>query len=380
MREFATPMLEIPEMIKEAGQHTLDLCYQCGTCSGTCPWNLVREFRVRDIIARAQLGLSGYEGEDLWLCATCNACVDRCPRGVEIVDVIRSIRAILKETGTIPRTLRSVMASVVSNGNPWSGEAAARMGWARTITPPRFDGSQEYAYFACCSQAYDPPNAAVARAAVAVLDAAGVGYGVLDGELQCCGDAVRKGGGEDVFTSVATANSAAFAARHVKKLIVASPHCLSAFTKEYPLFGARLQVKHLVQVVREAMDAGRLVPTRAVPRKVIYHDPCYLGRHSGVYDDPRAVLSRLPGVELLEFDRCREDSVCCGGGGGRLWMETPPEERFSTVKLREALAKGADTLATSCPYCIAMFNDARTVLDQDGFRVADVTELVREAL
>jgi Fe-S oxidoreductase len=373
-------MLEIPAMIKEAGQHTLDLCYQCGTCSGTCPWNLVREFRVRDIIVRAQLGLSGYEDEDLWLCATCNACVDRCPRGVEIVDVIRSIRSILKETGTIPRTLRSVMASVVSNGNPWSGEASARMSWAKNVTPPHYDGSQEHAYFACCSQAYDPPNAAVARAAMAVLGAAGVSFGVLDGEMQCCGDAVRKGGGEDVFTSLATSNSAAFAARRVRKLIVASPHCLSAFTKEYPLFGAKVQVKHLATVVREALDAGKLVPTRAVPRKVIYHDPCYLGRHSGVYEDPRAVLSRLPGVELLEFDRSREDSVCCGGGGGRLWMETPPEERFSTLKLREALAKGADTLATSCPYCIAMFNDARTVLDQDGFRVADVTELVAEAL
>lgn len=380
MHEFVTPMIEVPEMIAESGGKTLDLCYQCGTCSGTCPWNLVRDFRVRSIISLAQLGLEGYEGEDLWLCATCNACVDSCPRGVEIVDLIRTLRTIIAETGAFPKTLRGVMGSVQSNGNPWSGDAARRMDWAHDLSPRPYSSAMDYAWFTCCSQAYDPRNTKAALATARCLDAAGLSYGFLDGEEKCCGEAVRKSGGESLFQGLAENNRRVFEARSVERVLVTSPHCLNTFLKDYPTNGALPEVRHVVQVLAEAIRGDRLkfqVPSLA---KVVYHDPCYLGRHNGIYEDPRAVLRAIPGLELMEFGRTREEAVCCGGGGGQLWMEAPVEERFAVLKLRRAKEMGADTVATACPYCISTFEDAKIALNMDDMRIADVTELASEAL
>ena len=380
MSSYATPMLEVPEMIAESGGTTLDLCFQCGTCSGTCPWNLVRNFRVRDIMTRAQLGLEGYEGGDLWLCATCNACVDRCPQGVEIVDLVRTIRMIIAETGSAPKTLRAVLGSVSSYGNPWSGEPAARLDWAKDLPPRAWDQAVEYAYFTCCTQAYDPRNRKVAQAAVKVLEAAGVSWGLLGGCERCCGDAVRKVGAEAAFQGLARHNIDVLRGLGVTKVVVPSPHCLNTFRKEYPAQGAAFQAVHVVELLDPALKAGRLALKTPVPRKVVYHDPCYLGRLNKVFDAPRDLLKAVPGLTLLEFERTREESVCCGGGGGRLWMETPVEERFAVLKLKEAAAMGADTLVTACPYCVSMFEDARTALNLDGIAVADVTEILAQAL
>lgn len=377
MPNYAIPMLEVPEMIKEAGGNTLDLCFQCGTCSGTCPWNLVRSFRVRDVITRAQLGLEGYEGEDLWLCATCNACVDRCPQGVEIVDLIRTIRMIIADTGAAPKTLRAMLGSVSSYGNPWSGDPSTRLDWAKGLPSRAADEVAEYAFFVCCAQAYDPRNKKVAQALVKVLMAAGVNYGLLDGSEKCCGDAVRKTGAEAMFEQLATHNLGLFKEMGVKKLLVSSPHCLNSFRKDYQ---PSLNALHVVEVLEQALMTGRLKLTGNIDKKVIYHDPCYLGRINGVYDAPRKLLSAIPGLTLMEFERNRSESICCGGGGGRLWMETPVEERFAVLKLKEAVAKGADMVVTACPYCIAMFEDARTAMNIQDITVADVTEVLAQAL
>lgn len=380
MSHYATPMMEVPEMIAESGGTTLDLCYQCGTCSGTCPWNLVRDFRVRDILTRAQLGLEGYEGEALWMCATCNACVDRCPQGVEIVDLVRTIRMLITETGAAPKTLRAVLGSVQSNGNPWSGEREARMAWAGDEPVRTFDGTAEYAYFTCCAQAYDPRNTKVVRATVKVLDAGAVSYGFVGGGEACCGDAVRKTGAETSFGNLAAHNIGLLNGLGVRRLLVPSPHCLNTFRKEYPALGGTWEVTHLVELLRDLVHAGRLPLKTPVPVKAIYHDPCYLGRNNALYDAPREVLRAVPGLELMEFGRNREEALCCGGGGGRLWMETPVDERFAVLKLKEAVARGADTVVTACPYCISMFEDARTALGLDQVAVADVVEIVAQAL
>ncbi|MBI5532733.1 MAG: (Fe-S)-binding protein [Deltaproteobacteria bacterium] len=381
MRDFPSPLIEVSEMIADSGGSSLDLCYQCGTCSGTCPWNLVRDFRVRNIISLAQLGLEGYEGEDLWLCATCNACVDRCPRGVEIVDVIRSVRTIITQAGTSPKTLGAVLGSVKANGNPWSGDSNARLAWAEALQARPFTERSEYAFFACCTQAYDARNVKVGRAALKLLKAAGVNFGMLDGAEKCCGDAVRKAGGQELFDELSDSNIEMLDAKGVKKMIVGSPHCLNTFAKEYPDKGGRYEVVHMASLLAELIKSRKLRPTRTFDGgKVVYHDPCYLGRQNQVYDAPRELLKAVPGLELLEFARNRQDSVCCGGGGGRLWMETPIEERLAVLKLKEAVKMGATTLATACPYCVSMFEDAKTALDLDSFRVADVTEIIADAV
>jgi Fe-S oxidoreductase len=373
-------MLEVPAMIAEYGGTTLDLCYQCGTCSGTCPWNQVRNFRVRDILTRAQIGLEGYEGEDLWLCATCNACVDRCPQGVEIVDIIRTIRMILTESGSAPKTLRAVLGSVQSMGNPWSGEPDARMAWLRDSPVRPFDEAAEYAYFTCCTQAYDPRNAQAGRAALKVLAAAGVPVGFLGGAEKCCGDAVRKAGSESAFEGLAAHNIGVLDGMGATKVLVSSPHCLNTFRREYPERGGRFQATHLVELLDERLHAGGLPLTREVPIKAVYHDPCYLGRWNQIYEPPRNLLRAVPGLTLLEFARNRDEAMCCGGGGARLWMETPVAERFAVLKLREAVAMGADTLVTACPYCISMFEDAKTALGMDHITVADVTEVLARSI
>jgi Fe-S oxidoreductase len=254
-----------------------------------------------------------------------------------------------------------------------------RTAWLKDAPVPRFDGSQDAAYFTCCSQAYDARNAKVGRATLAVLKAAGVDFGLIEGE-KCCGDAVRKAGGESLFQGLAETNVGVMNGLGVKKVVVPSPHCLSTFSKEYPALGGKWDVKHVVQVLADRVKAGRLAMTKPVAGTAIYHDPCYLGRHLGVYDAPREVLAAVPGVKLLEFARNRADAVCCGGGGGRLWMETPVEERFAVLKLREAVARGADTVVTACPYCISMFEDARTALNREDVVIADVSEIVAQAL
>jgi len=380
MSHVITPMVEVPQLIGESGAPSLDLCFQCGTCSGTCPWNRVSRFRVRDILTRAQLGLEGYEGEDLWMCATCNACVDRCPQGVEIVEVVRTIRMLITESGAAPKTLRAVLGSVQSNGNPWSGEPGARMAWTGERHAPRFDGSQAHAWMPCCAQAYDPRNVRVARDTLRVLQAAGVSFGLVGGGEQCCGDAVRKVGAESAFQNLAAHNAGLFEDLGVRDLLVTSPHCLNTFRKEYPATGGRFRATHLVEVLRDRLGAGTLALRREVPLKAVYHDPCYLGRHNGIYDAPREVLDAVPGLNRLEFHRCREEAMCCGGGGGRLWMEAPVEERFAVLKLREAAAMGADAVVTACPYCISMFEDARTALGLEAIQVLDVAEVVARAL
>lgn len=379
MGSFASPMLEVADMIVEAGGTSLDLCFQCGTCSGTCPWNRVRDFRVRDIITRAQLGIEGYEGEALWLCATCNACVDRCPQGVEIVDLVRTIRGIMVETGAFPKTLRSVFGSVQSNGNPWSGDPEARKTAAAALGAPAFETGVDWAYFTCCSQAYDARNVRVAQATMRVLSAAGISFGTLGGAEVCCGDAVRKAGGQSLFDHLAEGNRRLFQQMGVQRLIVPSPHCLNALRRDYGAHGGPWTVVHVVEVIAAALKEGRLAMPGRVEARVLWHDPCYLGRINGIYDAPREVLRQVAGVELMEFHRHNEESTCCGGGGGRLWMETPVEERFAVLKLREAAARGATCVAAACPYCISMFEDAKTALGLD-IEIADLAEIVARAL
>jgi Fe-S oxidoreductase len=340
----------------------------------------VRNFSVRSIVAKAQLGLEGYEGEDLWLCATCNMCVERCPRGVEIIDVMRTLRSIVAETGSFPKTLRGVFGSVMSNGNPWAGEAAARQDWAGGHHLPAYTEGTEYCFFTCCTQAYDPRNMKAGRAALKVLSASGVSYGTLGPAETCCGDAVRKAGGEGIFKKLAGGNIGLLSGGGVKKILVSSPHCLNTFSKEYPALGGKYEVRHTVQVISDLVGSGKIKPTKDIPRKAVYHDPCYLGRHNGIYEEPRRVLGSIPGLTLMEFDGSRADGMCCGGGGGKLWMETPVEERFAVHKLREAVGMGAEMIVTSCPYCISMFEDAKTALNRDEIVVKDVSEVVAEAI
>jgi Fe-S oxidoreductase len=208
-----------------------------------------------------------------------------------------------------------------------------------------------------------------------------VDFGILGAEENCCGESIRKTGDEDVFKRLAKENIKTFIDNGVKKILVSSPHCYHTFKNEYPEFMVDFEVVHITHYLFELIEKGKLELKKEYGKKIAYHDPCYLGRHNGIYDEPREVLKKIPGLELREMQDCREDSLCCGGGGGRVWMETQKGERFSDLRLEQAMDVGAEVLVTACPYCITMFEDSRLTMNvTEKLDVKDITEIIGDVI
>ena len=381
--EVLSPYKEATDVILEAGGEPLKLCYQCGLCTGTCPWNTVRSFLVRRIIHEAQLGATDFGSEDVWTCVTCRACVQRCPRGVEIIDVIRAIRRAVASLGigVVPDALRISAKNIAGVGNPLGEAPEKRNDWAKDLKVKDFAPSTDVLYFPCCVPSYDPDVKGVARSTVAILDKLGVDYGLIGTGAKCCGEAIRKAGHEETFLSLAQNNIGLFSESGVKTVLVSSPHCYHTFKSEYPELGAEFDVVHITQYLAALIEKGELKLSKKLEKKVIYSDPCYLGRHNDIYDEPRAILRSIPGVELMEFPDAREEGLCCGGGGGRIWMETPKGERFSDIRTEQAAERGADIIAVACPYCVLNYRDSVLSMGKaEAIQVKDIAELVAQAI
>ena len=381
--ETVAPIPEIIAELKKAGGNTFRFCYQCGKCDVVCPWNRVRPFSIRKIVREASLGIPEIELEDVWRCTTCGTCPSRCPRGVEQIEVGTSIRRIATEYRVFPGGAHGVGtagASLALDGNPIGGERAQRDAWAQGLGIKPFTEGMEVLWFVGCYYSYDPRMKKVARATAAVLEKAGVDFGILGAKESCCGESIRKTGNEEVFKTLARENIKAFIDAGVTRILVSSPHCYHTFKNEYPELKVHFDVVHISDFLTELIGAGRLELPKALAKKVTYHDPCYLGRHNGIYEQPRELLKKT-GVELAEMVDSREGSLCCGGGGGRIWMDTPKGERFADLRMAQAKDTGAEVLVTSCPYCISNFEEARLSLDDDDpMVVKDLTELIHEAL
>jgi Fe-S oxidoreductase len=239
----------------------------------------------------------------------------------------------------------------------------------------------EILYFPGCYPSYDPRLKHVAKATASILKSAGVEFGILGSKENCCGESIRKTGDEELFKKLAKENIKTFIDHGVSRILVSSPHCYHTFRNEYPEFRVNFEVLHISQYLFELVSQGRLPLDHEYTKKVVYHDPCYLGRHNGVYDEPRDVLKSVPGLDFEELAETRSDSLCCGGGGGRVWMETQKGERFCDLRIDQALQVGAQVLATSCPYCITMLEDSRTTMDvADRIEVKDITEIIQESI
>lgn len=378
-----TPVKEAVDIIKEEGGEILKLCYQCGICTASCPWNLVRSFIVRRIMHQGQLGLIDFEDEEVWLCATCGACVQQCPRSVEIIDIMRALRRVVVEVGIakVPDSLRITVKNIAGIGNPLGEPLENRANWAKELGVKTYTKGTELLYFPCCIPAYDPKIQRVAQATANILKKADVDFGILGIKESCCGESVRKAGNEGLFQSLAQSNISAFAEAGVNKIVTTSPHCYHTFKNEYPEFGGNFEVVHFAQYLAELIKQGRLNLTKEVNKRVTYHDPCYLGRHNNIYDEPREILNSIPGLELVEMPNYRENSLCCGGGGGRIWLETKKGERFSDLRIEQAVEVGASILAVACPYCMLNFEDSVLTLGKsDSIEVRDIAELVQEAI
>jgi Fe-S oxidoreductase len=372
---------EIVDVIKENGGDPIKRCYQCGLCDTVCPWNRVTNFSMRKVIREATFGMTEIESEDIWRCTTCGKCPQRCPRDVQQIDDAVALRRMATEFKVFPKhvqPIRSISASLTAEGNPLNEKRADRPNWAEGLSVKAFKEGMEYLYFPCCYLAYDPRLKKVARATAELLKQAGVDFGILGTSENCCGESIRKTGNEDLFKRLARENIKTFIDHGVEKILVSSPHCYHAFKNEYPEFRANFEVVSMSQFLLQLVAEGRLELNEEYGKTVTYHDPCYLGRHNGVYDEPREILKRIPGLELTEMPDARVDSLCCGGGGGRIWMETVKEERFSDLRLEQAVGMGAEVLVTSCPYCITNFEDSRMNReDSDAIEIKDITEIVR---
>ncbi|MCP4654292.1 MAG: (Fe-S)-binding protein, partial [bacterium] len=357
------------------------VCMQCGTCTSVCPWNTVKSFSPRALLKYLSLGLDGVEDELLWNCVTCNTCVQRCPRGVDLVDVMKASRAVMVEMGSLPPSFSGPLGSLRSDGNPWLEHRRERVSWQDGLGIPEFCAETEWLLFTCCTQAYDARNRKVAKALVELLSRAGLSFGSLKEKESCCGDQGSKMGGAEVYDQLAEQNAALFKEHGVSRMIVASPHCFNAFTREYGDLSESIEIVHHAPLLLRLVQEGRLVPAREVKKRVTYHDPCYLGRHNDIYDEPRALLAAIPGLDLLEMPRNREHALCCGGGGGGVWREVPIDERFAVSRIEEARETGAEYIVTACPYCTIMFEDAVKVLNlEEEFFVCDIAELLAESI
>ena len=382
--ETVAPFIEVIDEINEAGGDIFKLCFQCGLCDSVCPWNQVRDFSMRKLIREAAFGLSEVEGEDIWRCTTCGTCPAQCPRGVKQIDISVALRRVASEYELFPasvKSARTARSSLISEGNPLQGERGKRSEWANGLGVKPYEEGMEALYFVGCYFSYDPRMKKVAQSTANILKKAGVEFGILGDKESCCGESIRKTGAEQVFKDLARANIKTFIDNGVKKIIVSSPHCYHTFINEYPEFMVNFEVQHMNQYILELINDGRLELNGELDKTVTYHDPCYLGRHNEVYDEPRELLKKVNGLNLVELENYGKSSLCCGGGGGRIWMDTPQEERFSDIRLKQAEQAGASILATSCPYCITNFEESRLNLEyEDVLEVKDITEIINEML
>jgi len=321
--------------------------------------------------------------ETLWSCTTCGACVEECPVLIEHVPAIVEMRrSLVLEESRLPREARTALESLEQRGNPFGMPADSRMRWAEGLEVPLLANNPqaEYLYWVGCATAFDESNWPIARATVAILKAAQVSFAVLGLEETCNGDPARRLGNEYLFQTQAQQVVEKLTARTVQKVIASCPHCFNTMAREYPDLGGKYEVIHHTQLLAELLDEGRIELKEPLQQgELTYHDPCYLGRWNGEYDAPRRVLEAIPGARLVEMKRSRNQAMCCGAGGGRLFMEESQGPRINRVRVTQAVETGAQTAALACPFCATMFTEG--ISSQDSpLQSRDIAVLVAESM
>ncbi len=372
-------------------------CMRCGRCQDACPATnsgttlspmfLMQNIRKTldesfDLIGRQKkddvlLLDSVLDMEAVWACTTCRACMEMCPVYIEQMEIIGEMRRGIVESGEAPPDIRDFLTNIQKQKNPWGEAKYKRDAWAKGLDVPHAKNTEfEWLWWVGCGHAFDSRNQEVARKLVRILDEMGIGYATVGREEGCCGNDVRRVGEEGLFQLLKEENMALFEKYGVEKVFSTSPHCFNTFKNEYGGF----ESKFVLELILEAIKDGRLKLKYPVNKKVTFHDPCFLGRYNGMYDLPREILQLIPGLELVEMPRNRDNSFCCGGGGGNLVREYPGEDRPNNIRAREAGRTGAEVLAVACPFCMIMLEDGVKMekLD-DRMRVMDVVELVHQA-
>jgi len=387
-------------------------CTECGRCQDACPaTNTGKPLNPRQIVHDMKMNLLknapllwnsakengkeplqpliGDQGEGscskdaLWSCTTCGACIESCPVFIEqMPKIIKMRRHLVQMESKFPEELLNLFENMEQRSNPWGIAPTERTKWCATLPVKTFaKGETEYLLYVGCAGTFDARNKSVTVALATLLNAAGVSWGILGKEEKCCGDSLRRLGNEYVFDKMAKENVKQFYEKGVTKIITQCPHCYNTLKNDYRQYGATLNVVHHSELIHQLLKEGGLKPKRIVEGlgKTVIHDSCYLGRHNDIYEPPRDVIGVATGKRPGELKRNRNNSFCCGAGGGRMWMEERLGERINLARVKETLDKKPDTLCVSCPYCMTMFEDGLKDAGAANVKVRDISEVVVEA-
>jgi Fe-S oxidoreductase len=384
-------------------------CTECGRCREYCPTTLTHKplqpvlflKSVRNELYAEQGEILGSPGDGpnasqkelvpavvdpdvIWACTTCRWCEQACPLDISYVDkLVEMRRNLVLEKAEFPEEAQSAFRGYEVNGNPWQLPAEERGNWASDLGVPlaaEAGGDFEYLFFVGSPGSYDDHGKKVSQALVKILQAAGVKIAILGPEELSTGDAARRLGNEYLFQTLAQQNIEIMNGYGVKKIVTNCPHAFNTLAHEYPEFGGNYEVVHGTQLVAKLVRKGKIKLTGSVDLDLAYHDPCYLGRTNGEYDAPRFLLKAIPGMKVREAELHRETSMCCGAGGGRMWLEENLGERINQTRFTQLEASGTPDVAVACPYCFSMLSDAQNELGREHAATYDVIELVAKSM
>jgi Fe-S oxidoreductase len=380
-------------------------CIMCNRCQDVCPATntgkalspaaiLINErFELNDLFPKFAAGAESprplldfaLNEEAAWACTTCNACVEVCPVGNEqMLHIIDVRRERVLSAAEFPNGLKNTFNQMEKAGNPWGIAAEERLVWAKDLPFPVPTVDQnpnpDVLYWVGCAVSFDPRAQKIARNMAEILHSAGLNWAVLGKTEKCTGDTARRTGNEYLFAQMADENVAALNAIKAKVIVTTCPHCFHTIGNEYPQFGGNYVVRHHTEFISELIRNGKLKIEPDSATAVTYHDPCYLGRHNGIFEQPRSLIE-MTGANLVEPERTRNNSFCCGAGGGQFWKdEERGKERVSTNRFRELKQTGAQTVATGCPFCLRMLTEETAKEDGSGPEVFDIAELVTKRI
>lgn len=381
-------------------------CIMCNRCQDACPayqtgkelspsaLEINKRYYLNENLKEFSEGAESLDGlskwmlseEAAWSCTTCGFCIEVCPVGNEpMVDILRMRQDLVLMESKFPREAMETFDKIENYGNPWGMAPDDREKWTEGMEVPKMreKGSAEYLYWAGCSGAYDDRGKGISRSVAKIMNEAGIDYAILGNEETCTGDSARRIGNEYLFQMQATQNMETFEKYGVKKIVTQCPHCLTTLKNDYGEMGAELEVVHHSELISDLINEGKISPDKSLDEDITFHDACYVGRHHGEYDAPRNVLESVMGdnAKLIEMPRNKEQSFCCGAGGGNMWYDIDKGKRINVERFEEAIDTGVKKVATSCNFCMIMMEDARKVTGQDEtMEVYDIAELVAERL
>ena len=383
-------------------------CTECGRCQNACPAATTgKPLNPREVIhvikdnllanakalksgkrppipLIAETGECASSEEALWSCTTCGACLEACPVVIEqMPKIVKMRRHLVEMEARFPAELLNLFENIEGRSNPWGIAPSERSKWSSRMEVKPFEqGTTEYLFYVGCAGAFDSRSKQVTLALATILDAAGLSWGVLGRDELCCGDSLRRLGNEFAFDRLARENVRMFQERGVTKVITHCPHCFSTLANDYRQYGLELEVIHHSELINQLLSDGRLKLNQPVTGlgTLLFHDSCYLGRHNDIYQAPRQAIGMAIGQAPEEFSRNRNNSLCCGAGGGRMWLEEQSGTRINRERAREALLAKADTVCVSCPYCMTMFGDAFKDEGAAHVAVKDIAEVVATGL